>query len=98
MSTIDIPADILDLSPYGPTRSTIQATPLSADDLRKTEIYWRTCNYLSLGDDLSAGESTPERASPSGANQESLAGALGLKSWTFVHLRSPEPADQEVRP
>ena len=49
MSTIDIPADILDLSPYGPTRSTIQATPLSADDLRKTEIYWRTCNYLSLG-------------------------------------------------
>ena len=49
MSTIDIPADILDLSPYGPTRSTIQATPLSADDLRKTEIYWRACNYLSLG-------------------------------------------------
>ena len=49
MSTIDIPADILDLSPYGPTRSTIQAAPLSADDLRKTEIYWRTCNYLSLG-------------------------------------------------
>ena len=49
MSTIDLPADILDLSPYGPTRSTIQATPLSAEDLRKTDVYWKTCNYLSLG-------------------------------------------------
>jgi xylulose-5-phosphate/fructose-6-phosphate phosphoketolase len=49
MSTLDAPAEVLDLSPYAPTRSTIAATPLSADELRKTEIYWRTCNYLSLG-------------------------------------------------
>ena len=51
MSTIEanIPAEILELSPYAPTRSTIRATPLSAEELRNTETYWRTCNYLSLG-------------------------------------------------
>jgi len=47
MSTV--PAEILELSPYASTRSTITATPLSADELRKTEAYWRACNYLSLG-------------------------------------------------
>ncbi len=46
---VSIPADSNELSPYQPTRSTITATPLSADDLRKIETYWRTCNYLSLG-------------------------------------------------
>jgi xylulose-5-phosphate/fructose-6-phosphate phosphoketolase len=51
MSTIEasVPAEILELSPYAPTRSTIVATPLSADELRKIEVYWRACNYLSLG-------------------------------------------------
>ena len=51
MSTIEasIPAEILELSPYAPTRSTIKATPLNAEELRKTETYWRACNYLSLG-------------------------------------------------
>ena len=46
---VSVPADSNELSPYQPTRSTITATPLSADELRKTETYWRTCNYLSLG-------------------------------------------------
>jgi len=51
MSTIDvsIPAEILEISPYAPTRSTVKAKPLSAEELRKTEAYWRACNYLSLG-------------------------------------------------
>ncbi len=49
MSTIDVPAEILELSPYAPTRSTVTATPLSPEELRKTETYWRACNYLSLG-------------------------------------------------
>jgi xylulose-5-phosphate/fructose-6-phosphate phosphoketolase len=51
MSTIEAssPAEILELSPYAPTRSTIKDKPLSAEELRKTEIYWRACNYLSLG-------------------------------------------------
>jgi xylulose-5-phosphate/fructose-6-phosphate phosphoketolase len=37
------------LSAYGPARSTISGTPLSADELRKTHAYWRACNYLTLG-------------------------------------------------
>src|SRR5579864_4642329 len=51
MSTIDItlPAEILDISPYGRTRSTVKGHPLSTEELRKTETYWRACNYLSLG-------------------------------------------------
>jgi xylulose-5-phosphate/fructose-6-phosphate phosphoketolase len=51
MSTIEArtPAEFLELSPYGPTRSTIDEKPLSAGELRKTETYWRACNYLSLG-------------------------------------------------
>jgi xylulose-5-phosphate/fructose-6-phosphate phosphoketolase len=36
-------------SPYGPTRSTVSGTPLSADELRKTHAFWRACNYLTLG-------------------------------------------------
>jgi xylulose-5-phosphate/fructose-6-phosphate phosphoketolase len=51
MSVIEtsLPADIHDLSPYSPTRSTITTAPLTADELRKIETYWRACNYLSLG-------------------------------------------------
>jgi xylulose-5-phosphate/fructose-6-phosphate phosphoketolase len=47
MSTIE--AGLPAVSPYGPTRSTITARPLSPEELRKTEAYWRACNYLSLG-------------------------------------------------
>jgi len=51
MSTIDvtIPAEISELSPYSPTRSTITGKPLSAEELRKIKTYWHACNYLSLG-------------------------------------------------
>src|SRR5437899_11454193 len=51
MSTIEAssPAEILELSPYAPTRSTVKDKPLNAEELGKTEIYWRACNYLSLG-------------------------------------------------
>jgi xylulose-5-phosphate/fructose-6-phosphate phosphoketolase len=37
------------LSAYGHARSTSTGTPLSADELRKTDAYWRACNYLSMG-------------------------------------------------
>src|SRR5262249_18475021 len=37
------------LSAYGPARSTISSTPLTAEDLRKIHAYWRACNYLMLG-------------------------------------------------
>jgi xylulose-5-phosphate/fructose-6-phosphate phosphoketolase len=37
------------LSAFGIARSTIQGTPLSAEELRKTHAFWRACNYLALG-------------------------------------------------
>jgi xylulose-5-phosphate/fructose-6-phosphate phosphoketolase len=37
------------LSAYGIARSTVQGSPLTADDLQKTDAYWRACNYLALG-------------------------------------------------
>ena len=41
--------EVASLSAYGKARSTVQGAPLSADELRKTDAYWRACNYLSLG-------------------------------------------------
>jgi xylulose-5-phosphate/fructose-6-phosphate phosphoketolase len=41
--------DRASLSAYGAARSTIQGTPLNAEELRKIQAYWRACNYLSLG-------------------------------------------------
>jgi xylulose-5-phosphate/fructose-6-phosphate phosphoketolase len=39
----------LDLSPYGPARSTAQGAPLTADELRNIDAYWRASLYLCLG-------------------------------------------------
>jgi xylulose-5-phosphate/fructose-6-phosphate phosphoketolase len=37
------------LSPFGPARSTIPGTPLSPEELRKTDAYMRASLYLCLG-------------------------------------------------
>jgi xylulose-5-phosphate/fructose-6-phosphate phosphoketolase len=39
----------LELSAFGTARATVHGTPLSAEDLRKTDAFWRACNYLILG-------------------------------------------------
>jgi xylulose-5-phosphate/fructose-6-phosphate phosphoketolase len=44
-----IEADFSGVSPYAPTRSTVEGQPLTDEELRCTDIYWRACNYLSLG-------------------------------------------------
>ena len=51
MSTVasGIAIDQLSLSAYGKARSAVPGAPLTADELRKTDAYWRACNYLSLG-------------------------------------------------
>ena len=41
--------ELASISAYGPARSTVQGTPLNAEELRKTEAFWRACNFLSLG-------------------------------------------------
>jgi xylulose-5-phosphate/fructose-6-phosphate phosphoketolase len=42
-------ADAKSISPYGKARSTVKDTPLSADELRKTDDYFRASLYLCLG-------------------------------------------------
>jgi xylulose-5-phosphate/fructose-6-phosphate phosphoketolase len=37
------------ISAYGIARSTVQETPLTADEVRKIDAYWRASLYLSLG-------------------------------------------------
>ncbi|PZO35335.1 MAG: phosphoketolase [Pseudanabaena frigida] len=37
------------ISCYGTARSTVAGSPLSADELRKIDAYWRACNYLAIG-------------------------------------------------
>jgi xylulose-5-phosphate/fructose-6-phosphate phosphoketolase len=37
------------ISAYGPARSTIKDTPLSAEELDKIDAYWRASLYLSMG-------------------------------------------------
>jgi xylulose-5-phosphate/fructose-6-phosphate phosphoketolase len=51
MSVIEtsLPTEVLDLSPYAPTRSTVNVASLSTEELSKIDAYWRTSNYLSLG-------------------------------------------------
>jgi xylulose-5-phosphate/fructose-6-phosphate phosphoketolase len=41
--------EVEDLTPYGPTRSTIQGAPLSPEELRDIDAYWRASLYLCLG-------------------------------------------------
>jgi xylulose-5-phosphate/fructose-6-phosphate phosphoketolase len=37
------------LSAYGIARSTVGGAPLSPEELRKIDAYWRACKYLALG-------------------------------------------------
>ena len=39
----------LALSAFGKARSTVSGAPLNAEELRKTDAFWRACNYLMLG-------------------------------------------------
>lgn len=38
-----------ELCAFGPARSTVTGTPLSGEELRQIDAFWRACNYLSLG-------------------------------------------------
>src|SRR5512141_1224200 len=40
---------ILELSAFGPARSTVRGEPLSAEELDRLHAFWRACNYLALG-------------------------------------------------
>ncbi|HEY3027971.1 MAG TPA: phosphoketolase family protein [Pyrinomonadaceae bacterium] len=40
---------VSNLSSYGVARSTIEGAPLSDEEARKMQAFWRACNYLALG-------------------------------------------------
>jgi len=39
----------VELSAFGAARSTVAGAPLSVEELRQIDAFWRACNYLSLG-------------------------------------------------
>src|SRR5215813_2686521 len=45
----DIASDTKSITAYGIARSTVGGAPLGGEELRKTDAYWRACNFLSLG-------------------------------------------------
>jgi xylulose-5-phosphate/fructose-6-phosphate phosphoketolase len=52
MATIALPEEQVvesSLTAYGRARSTVEGSPLTPDELRKTDAYWRACKYLALG-------------------------------------------------
>lgn len=37
------------ISAFGKAQSTVEGTPLNAEELRKIHAFWRACNYLAIG-------------------------------------------------
>ena len=46
---VTIPTNLASISTFGPARATIEGAPLSPEELRNTDAYWRACCYLMLG-------------------------------------------------
>ena len=73
-------------------------SPLTPEELRKTDAYWRACNYLALGmiylqdNPLLKEPLKPEHI------KNRLLGHWGSSPGLAFTLHPPEPPDQEVRP
>ncbi len=71
------------------TQATPRSSPLSADELRKIDAYWRACNYLSVG--MIYLRANPLLREPLKAEhiKQRLLGHWGSdpgQSFTWVHL------------
>ena len=83
------------ISAFGKARATVGGAPLSADELRKIDAYWRACNYLALGmiylrdNPLLREPLKPEHI------KNRLLGHWGSSPGLAFCLRPPEPADQD---
>ena len=73
-------------------------SPLSDKELALIDAYWRAANYLSVGqiylydNPLLKKPLTKEHIKPR------LLGHWGTTPGPELHLRPPEPGDQEARP
>ena len=65
---------------------------VSTEELQKIEAYWRACNYLAGGNDLSARQSSAPRTAQARAYQEAPTGPLGLQydDLNAIVLAGPE--------
>src|SRR5262244_3949213 len=89
MATIAATPVTSPLSAYGQARSTISGKPLSTEELRKTQAYWRACNYLTLG--MIYLQENPLLREPLKAEhvKQRLLGHWGSSpglSFTYIHL------------
>src|SRR5215470_3454996 len=79
----------LSLSAYGKARSTIQGAPLTPEELRKTDAYWRACNYLALGMIYLQGNPLLKEALKPEHVKNRLLGHWGSSpglAFTYIHL------------
>jgi xylulose-5-phosphate/fructose-6-phosphate phosphoketolase len=77
------------ISAYGKARSTVQGTPLSVDELRRTDAYWRATLYLALGMIYLEGNPLLREPLRSEHIKKRLLGHWGSDpglSFTYVHL------------
>jgi xylulose-5-phosphate/fructose-6-phosphate phosphoketolase len=77
------------LSAYGTARSTVQGTPLSAEELRKIHAYWRASLYLCLGMlYLTENPLLRERLKPEQTKPRLLGhwGSDAGPSFTYIHF------------
>ena len=49
VTTPEKSAIVPSISAFGPARSTVTGSPLSAEQLRKMHAFWSACNYLAVG-------------------------------------------------
>lgn len=80
-------------SPKGKTQG---AQPLSADELRKMDAYWRACNYLCVG--MLYLLENPLLREPLKVEhiKNRLLGHWGIGPGADVYLGASEPTNQEV--
>ena len=76
----------------------VAAGPLSAEELRKLDAYWRASNYLSVGQIYLLDNPLLQRAAQARAHQAAAARPLGHVAGPEHALRPPQPGHQARRP
>jgi xylulose-5-phosphate/fructose-6-phosphate phosphoketolase len=76
----------------------LSTKPLTADELRKMDAYWRAANYLSVGQIYFDGQPAAARTPKTGTCEATPAGALGHHTRVELHLRASQPHHQTGKP
>ena len=74
------------------------ANALSDQERTLMDAYWRAANYLSVGQIYLYDNPLLKQTADQGAHQAAAARPLGNDAGFELHLRPPEPGDQEARP